>query len=662
MVRRIRPPALAAALCLACTAYADDERTVVISATRFAESDPSIPANISVITREDIRNTPATNVPDLLKATAGIEVRPLYGAMGIDATVDLRGFGETAGSNTLILLDGQRLNPIDGGGISWSTIPIGSIQRIEIIRGFGTVLYGDRASGGVINIVTDKAGPRAAAVEAVGGSYGYRGGDGRVSASADGSYFNVATHYADTDGWRDNSKADQQTASGRIGHSVPGGEIFSDFAAYKDSNGLPGALLTHDYQTDPTRARTPFDSQNRNGYRLRPGTSLKLSDSLTFDGEIGLEHENYVSDNVSFASVFDRQRTTVSATPRLRWVQDLGGKRNETVGGLDYYDGKVDATSISTPSVIPQTAKQDSAALYLQNLTELSDRWSLTVGGREQRVNQHAEQGEYIANFGSGPTTVPGLDGSAVRSRAAFDLGLVFQDGAWRTFGKYGSVFRFANTDELFGIDPFTGNPVFAGGLRPQHGTVSEVGARFAAGGTAGQLSIYRMALTDEIDFDGTTFANVNLPPTRRQGLEAEIDWPVLARVKAHAAYAFTDATFRAGPNAGNDLPLVARNKASLRLTVSEGGLGTYSLAGTYVGQRRYSGDFANALGKLAGYTTLDAQGRWNIARWTITAKLINAFDRHYAPFAGYSTFYQDHYYYPADARSLFVSARYDFL
>jgi iron complex outermembrane receptor protein len=658
MDHRIQPAALAACLLFACAAFADDDRTIVVSATRFAESDPHIPADISVITREDIQNTPATNVPDLLKGAAGIEVRPLYGAMGIDATVDLRGFGDTAGSNTLVLLDGQRLNPIDSGSISWSTIPLASIERIEIIRGAGTVLYGDRASGGVINIVTDKSGPTTASVEAIGGSYGYRGVDAGVSASADGTYFRLTGHYADTDGWRRNSQADQQAASGRVGHSMSGGEIFSDFAAYKDSNGLPGALLSNDYRTNPTNARTPSDSQHREGYRVRPGTSLKLSESLTFEGEIGAEHENYDSDNVSFASVFDRHRTTLSATPRLRWVQEFGGWRNETVTGLDYYEGKVDAASISTPSVIAQFAKQASAAWYLQNVTGWSERWFVTVGAREQHMNQHAGQGAYV--LAPGAPTVPAFDGSAVRSRAAFDGGLVFQGGGWRAFGKYGSVFRFANTDELFGFDPFTGNPVFAGDLRPQHGRIGEVGASFAAGKASGKLSAYRMDLTDEIDFDGTVFANVNLPPTRRQGIEAEVDWPVIARLKAHAAYTFTDARFREGTNAGNQIPLVARNKASLQLISNNGHLGTYSLAGTYVGNRRYSGDFANSLGSLAGYTTVDLQGRWTLARWTFTARLINALNRRYAPFAGFSTFVNDYFYYPADPRSLFVSVRYD--
>jgi iron complex outermembrane receptor protein len=170
------------------------------------------------------------------------------------------------------------------------------------------------------------------------------------------------------------------------------------------------------------------------------------------------------------------------------------------------------------------------------------------------------------------------------------------------------------------------------------------------------------MDLSDEIDFDGTTFTNANLPPTRRQGLEAELDYTPIAGLKAHLAYTFIDARFRAGPHAGNEIPLVARNKVSAQLVSSNGRFGTYTLATTTVGNQRYSGDFANSLGTLAGYTTVDLQGRWTLPqRWSVTARLINALDRRYSPFAGFSTFFNDHYYYPADARSFFVSVRYDF-
>jgi iron complex outermembrane receptor protein len=143
----------------------DDEAAVIVTATRFADTDPRIPANISVITKRDIAEMPSATLPDILKARAGIDVRSVSGSLGIDATADLRGFGDTAASNTLILVDGQRINPIDMGSISWSAIPLAGVQRIEIIRGSGTILYGDRASGGVINIITDKTGTPAVAAK-----------------------------------------------------------------------------------------------------------------------------------------------------------------------------------------------------------------------------------------------------------------------------------------------------------------------------------------------------------------------------------------------------------------------------------------------------------------------------------------------------------------
>ena len=244
---------------------------VIVSATRFAEADPKVAGNISVINREDIQRSPARNLPDLLKTSAGINVTPLYGTLGIDSTVDMRGFGDSAGSNTLILLDGQRLNPIDMGGVTWSVIPLESVERVEIIRGAGTILYGDRATGGVINIITDKSGKERASLTASLGSNNARGMDGQLSGGNQSAYYNVRGHYANTDGWRRNTQADQAAVSGRVGLYLGHGETFTDFAVYQESSGLPASLAEATYRSDPRAARTPLDTQRSNGYRLRPG-------------------------------------------------------------------------------------------------------------------------------------------------------------------------------------------------------------------------------------------------------------------------------------------------------------------------------------------------------------------------------------------------------
>ena len=633
-------------------AAAEDEAVVIVSATRFAEADPRVPANVTVVTREDIRNSPALDLPSILRTGAGVEVRALYGSLGTDATVDLRGFGETATSNTLILLDGQRLNPIDMGPVSWSAIPLESVQRIEIIRGAGSILYGDRASGGVINIVTDKSGRPRAAVTATAGSFGHRGVDAQGAAGNDRGYFNVFAHHAETDGWRRNSQQDQQALSGRAGVYVGAGEVFLDWAAYKDSSGLPGYLRRAAWRADPRASTTPDDWQKRDGHRLRPGVKLPLTDALTLEAELSAEREDQHADYASFGSRSDRAKDMLSFTPRLRFRHGLGGLASETVLGLDRYDGDVDARYTTAPR---QTAAQTSTAVYFQNITNLTEAWALTLGGRSQRMAQSAHQDAYAPWFS------PAMDGTATRRRNAWDLGASYSGQGWRAYGKLGTTFRFANTDELFSFNPLTGNPAFAGDLRPQHGRIGEIGGSASLGPVQARASLYRMHLKDEIGYDGALGANVNFDPTRRQGLEAELDWRIAEPLKAKLAYARTDAEFRDGPYDGKRVPLVLRDKLTLQLTWDAGRAGSYTALVNHVGARRYSGDFDNVRGQLPGYNTLDLQAAWNLKPWTVTARLLNALDRRYAPYAGYSPWIADHYYYPADRRSFHLSARYDF-
>ena len=219
---RLTPLAAALAFAFSNAACADpapanELDSVVVTASRFKESDTNVPANISIITRDDIRATPAYDLPSLFKGSAGVGVRALYGSLGIDSTVDIRGFGESAGSNTLILLDGQRLNPIDAGSVSWSAIPLDSVQRIEILRGAGTVMYGDKATGGVVNIITDKAGTPRAGITVGLGSYDTQTVSANGAAGNETGYVNAFAGYSHTDGWRQNSHAEQAALSGRGG-------------------------------------------------------------------------------------------------------------------------------------------------------------------------------------------------------------------------------------------------------------------------------------------------------------------------------------------------------------------------------------------------------------------------------------------------------------
>ncbi|MGE5768671.1 MAG: TonB-dependent receptor [Betaproteobacteria bacterium] len=651
---RLTPLAAALSFAFLTPAQADSSVSldpVLVTATRFSESELHVPANISVISRDDIRTSASRDLPGILRSNAGIVVRSLSGSLGIDSTIDIRGFGESAGSNTLILLDGQRLNPIDAGSVNWSAIPLDSVERIEILRGAGTVQYGDKATGGVVNIITDKSGkPRFGATLGL-GSYGTQTIDVNGAAGNEVGYINAFAHYANTNGWRENNQADQLSLSGRGGIYLGKGEGFLDYALYKDSAGLPGYLLSADYPSRPQKSNFPKDTQRSDGYRLRPGVTLPLTDTLRLDAEVAIERQESHYDYVSFASQSDRTRENWSFTPRLRWQHGLGSLASESVFGIDYYSGKVDATYSAAPD---QRAEQDSAGAYFQNVTAFGAGWSGLLGFRYQSMDQSASQDAYPAWF------QPAVDGDQRNSETAWDIGANYAGSGWRAYAKAGSTFRFPNTDELFGFDPINFVPVFAGNLKPQTGYVQEVGGSATLGPVKTRAAVYHMTLEDEIAYDGMQFANVNLEPTRRQGVELEANWQIVRSLSALLSYAYTESTFRNGVNSGNQLPLVPHNTAAAKISWDAGMIGRYTLVGNYVGNRYYSGDFANSRDKLAGYTTFDLTAGWDFKPWSIAARLLNAFDKVYAPFAGYSAF-QGYYYYPADGRTFLMTASYAF-
>ena len=103
----------------------NSQSTVIVSGSRFEENLNEVPANVKVITRDEIASSTSQNIPDVLSQIGGLNVRSTNsGQLNLDATIDMGGYGATANSTTLVLVDGQRINPIDSGSVNWASIPI----------------------------------------------------------------------------------------------------------------------------------------------------------------------------------------------------------------------------------------------------------------------------------------------------------------------------------------------------------------------------------------------------------------------------------------------------------------------------------------------------------------------------------------------------------
>ena len=163
--------------------HAQSEDSIVVDALRFTEDARRLPANVTVIGQDDIAKSAARTLPELLQEQVGITMKDFFGNNAAVTAVDMRGFGISGAQNTLILVDGRRLTDPDLTSPQWSSIPLAGVERIEIVRGAGSVLYGDGATAGVINIVTRSPLKEGAAVDGYGRIASFHTREGQLYGS-----------------------------------------------------------------------------------------------------------------------------------------------------------------------------------------------------------------------------------------------------------------------------------------------------------------------------------------------------------------------------------------------------------------------------------------------------------------------------------------------
>src|SRR5256714_7887992 len=180
--------------------WAQDE-TVVITATRFADARRDLPIGVTVITADDIRKSASSNLPDILAQFGLLQIRNLAGTQ--NQQIDLRGFGVTGDQNTLILIDGLRITENDFESAPLSAITLESIERIEIVRGGGAVLYGSGATGGTINVITRRGRPGETRAHALARAGGYGTEEARAGLERYGEVLGggLFASYEDTHGY-----------------------------------------------------------------------------------------------------------------------------------------------------------------------------------------------------------------------------------------------------------------------------------------------------------------------------------------------------------------------------------------------------------------------------------------------------------------------------
>jgi iron complex outermembrane receptor protein len=608
---------------------------IVVTAARTEEPLKNVPKNVTVITREDIEQAPSNNIVDLLNREAGINLRSMFGN-DKQAVIDMRGMGATAGSNVVVMIDGVKMNAADMSGVDFSTVLLEQIERIEIVRGAGSVIYGDGAVGGVINIVTKKGQPETE--RAIYASYGsFATADLRTSikGSVKDLSYNVSAGYFDSEGYRDNGDFRKKDIAGVADYYLSDVVTFNTSAGFhEDVYGLPGPVGIDDMDSRKDRVTSayPDDYGETTEARIIGGIEIDTDShgSIKIVRGYRLRNNDFVVGYSPLIPKDDQINEIDEFIKTLNLSYDLDFTlfdRNHKfqMGADHYFADYIRQESPGGPRINSRTTQ---LGFFVNNQWSLAKPWLFQWGYRENQTNGKFRNDQLVSAGGTDRWVNGETETSEWRNHA-YDLGLTyFYSENVSFFSSYGTSFRIPNTDEFAESET---------GLKPQEGAEWDIGSRFKVPDQLElSLTFFHIVTEDEIYYSEIN-RNYN-NATIRSGAEADVKFYWTKAVFLWGNYTYTEATFK---GADTDIPLVSRHKGSAGIEWALADGFNLSLTGTFVGSRYDGNDIANdRYEKLDAYSVFDGKASYLFGSCKLFAGVNNIFDTLYATYA-----YSEQYY-----------------
>jgi len=624
---------LAAALLLSTvtfSAVADDttgENTtalppLVVTATRSPQAQVQLPAALVVINAEEIQESGAQDVAEILSGRAGINT--ISFGDGSSGSLSMRGSGEASGANVLVLVDGRRLNNTDLAAPDLRTIAVEDIERIEILSGSAGVLYGDQAVAGVVNIITRHPESMRLVLKTEFGNQDRRGIQAALSQQFDmGFFYRGSAQEQRADNYRDHNESEYQNYLLRLGYEWGSGQVYVDGQQTNDRRNTPGALLEAEAAANPRQSLSAFrndfiDLDTELG-RLVVEQELGLGLAVSAEGSWReMESDSTQSFRSGSSSTVTSERQQMLFTPRLtgEWGMSTGDLLLTL--GSDYLQEDYEFRSVSSFGPFTQGGDYHRTDFYTQLVLPVMRGLSVTTGVRRAELDNRL----------SGP--VPAGQNRQQETVTAKELGLQYRmANAWRFFLRWDEPFRFSKTDEntnIFGATTL---------LKTQTGDSWEAGFQWTKSGLDITTTLYRLELNNEIIYDGTNFRNVNLDETRRDGVTLDAHWTVARWLELGLGASFVDATIKA--NGNKRIPMVAERSGRVFVGLQPTPHWQLNTELQVVGDRPHSGDFDNSSKNLEGYEILNSHLLWSWNAIQAGLRVNNITDKQYAEFGAES-------------------------
>jgi iron complex outermembrane receptor protein len=625
---------------------------VVVTATKFEEDSHNVPAFINVITRQQIEQAGASTVNEAIMRLAGVPGSPsLFG--GNEYSLDMMGFGDTASSNMVVVIDGVPFREGDQSEVRLSSVPIDTVERIEVQRGGAGVLYGEGATAGVINIVT-RASANNSPTRHTGTATASLGSNNTREYRAYANYVNETLDLSfsaqdrSSNGYRVNSKNDQQNGALSLKYTITektrvGLSVYRD-----DSYSLtPGALTLQEYQQNPRAAQaTSLANKTFMSVKSERYAGFLDADVEGFNVRLDLvqRQRTYDALGVLYGAVtpmnFDSNNQFYGLT--IRRTVEMESYRNTFVFGSESNDWNQNRIYPTQPAWGTIRYASNGKGNYIKNDLDVKQTATrISMGVRSEQFDRYQ--------------LMTGTYSQMQETVKAWELGVSQKLNLEHSiFARRSQSYRLPNLDELptpiyVGLDPVP--------LLPQFDKTNEIGWKFNSSQVNSSVRFYQSDLTNEIIYDPVQDGNMNTPHTKREGVDAFGRFQVNPIVGLMTAYSHRRTQFAAGPNVGNKLPMAPQDVLTVRgdwrfVPNQTVGLGWMHVANQYI-----AGDFANQ-NSMSSYRVVDARYAYQMGASDISVVVRNLMDTKYYSYAtttgGYSV-------YPDLKRSLMFTLRHKF-
>lgn len=591
---------------------------VVVISKKIKVSEVGAPFASEVYTKKEIQQSHSKDIYEFLNSQTSIVTMPTYGNP-FSQKIDMRGYGLGDGyQNTVISVNGRRLNNIDMVPQLLSAIPIDSIEKVEIIKGSGSVEYGDGANAGVINIITKDY--EGAVIRSYVGDNGLKFGSLGLGIKEEkfslSGYIDDYSHdgfkEVSNDGKKDESWSRNKSISATL---TPTDDLtFNLSKAFSKMNvNYSNSLSYAEYKNNELDKIKGYTEQYFSSNVLNAGVNYKINQKLSFDAQVF--DEDKVSQFVNFnsKSTYDYK----SFDTKLLY-NDSSFK---TLFGVQGFDGERDGgTNVTTKETLGVYAKAD---YLLGNHT-------FSTGAREEKVKYNYE------------SSTQNLESDT--SLQAYDVGYNYKiNSKTSIFTNFNHSYQAPDIDRFF-------NPIYSGWsiigtqfngfIKPMEADTINLGVNYLSYPHTLKATVFYAWVDNEIYLNSTNSRNTNLDKTEKKGLDLSEKYQILSNLFTLLNYTYVDTKivddgFNGAYN-GKEIPGVSPHTVKVSLGYNPIKPVTLLLSETYKSSAYAIDNFDGRYGRMESYSVTDFSATYTYKNYELYAKINNVFDEKNAMFVDF--------------------------